>query len=275
MRREYMRTAFQPRVEQQLRIGLRRLEQYCWQPCRPPLLSRQQTPNGDLDELHQAMRQLKTWWPPWDLLNGLTQAVITLANLELKRPHLSTWKAFKRVDRLRSGFRLIHRIDNLVQRAENRLSEAGQSDLSKLRRIADGAEEPSLRAKRFLADLQKVQADPTAAAKIDWASHHLVLKRRTNKDCYIRALQIIAAHQALQPLRREALPLLTWIAGLGNPAYEHVLKWDQHAEWLKQIAESGAAQKRAAKRKQQQTERVRRFRSKKTSQKSVTRTKGS
>jgi hypothetical protein len=269
VRREYMRVAFQPHAEGQLQITLNRLDQYCRQPSSQAVLSSQHSPKHDLYELHQSMRRLKTWWPTRDFLNALTQAVITLANLKLKRPHLSTWKAFKRVDRLRSGFRLIQRIDKLVQRAENRLSEAGQSELSKLSRIADGAD-----AKKCLADLWKVQADPSVSAKIDWASHSLVLKRRTNKDCYIRALQIIADHQAREPLRREALPVLTWIAGLGNPAYEHVLKWDQHAEWHKQIAESRGARERDAKRKQQQTERVRRFRSKKTSQKSVTGTKG-
>jgi hypothetical protein len=46
---------------------------------------------------------------------------------------------------------------------------------------------------------------------------------------------------ALVPLRRQALPLLRWIAIGDNPKYDDLLKWDYHAEWFSEFTKESFA----------------------------------
>jgi hypothetical protein len=267
--RLYYRAAVEKRAKRQLRDALSMLENRCLPP-RPA--------SAGTDDLQRAMMQM-TWWPSRDVLAGLDSSVRELAMLDREKTPKPLWKAFGLVNQRWPGFRLIPRLDILVSRARNRLNEAGEADLTWVRREARGGGEGASEAKRFLADLRKFQKDPRTAAKIEWLRYKRLLfgpdlNKRVQLWCgdepaslrvryYARALEIIVDDDFREPLRNNARPLLEWIAHLGNPAYSDVLKRDDFMEWIAERLAERAAQESAARERKQGSERQRRFRARK------------
>ena len=229
-------------------------------------------------ELARAILRM-TSWPRWEDLSALDSSVKTLSLFDRKKVPKPLWVAFKLVNQGWPGFRLIRRLDALISRARNLLKEAGESDLMWVRREACGSGERVLEAKKFLADLRRIQKDPKTAAKIKWEHYERFLSRPgLNKGVqlwcgdhpasagvvyYARALERIVDDEYHRRLLDDAEPLLRWIAYLGNPAYSEVLKSADFMEWVEERLAKDAAEKRLEQKRAQARQRQRRFRSRK------------
>ena len=258
-----------PHAKRQLPNTLKILETKCTGP--------RQAPAGASDLARAILRM--TSWPRSDDLSALDSRVKTLSLSDRKKVPKPLWKAFELVNQRWPGFRLIHRLDALVSRARNLLKEAGESDLMWVRREAHGSGERVLEAKKFLADLRRIQKDPKTAAKIKWEHYERFLSRPgLNKGvqpwcgdhpasagvvCYARALEMIVDDEYHRRFLDDAEPLLRWITQLGNPAYSDVLKRDDFMEGIPKRLAERAAEERVEHRRAQARQRLRRFRSRK------------
>jgi hypothetical protein len=267
--RVYYRAAVKKPAKQQLQDALSMLVNRCMPP--------RQAPPGT-DDLHRAMMKM-TIWPASDLLAALDSSIKRLAMLDREKVPEPLWKAFELVNRRWPGFGLIRCLDGLVSRARKLLEEAGESDLTSVRREARDSGEGASEAKRFLADLREFQKDPRTAAKIEWLRYKRFLfgpglNKRVQLWCgdetaslrvryYARALEIIVDDDLREPLRNNARPLLEWIAHLRNPAYSDVLRWDDFMRWVAERNARQAAEERAERERRQGRERQRRFRARK------------
>src|SRR5262249_26960610 len=159
-------------------------------------------------------------------LIALNSSVETLSRSDRKKVPQPLWKAFEQVNKRWRRFRLIRRLDALVSRARKLLEEAGESDLTWIRREAWGSGQRSLEAKRFLADLRRIQKKPKAVLKIQWSRYkHFLFRSGHHKGflrcgdfpasphviCYARALEIIVDDENRKKLLDKAEPLLRWI----------------------------------------------------------------
>ena len=97
--------------------------------------------------LDAAMKQW-TWWPSDDLLKHIKDSVLTLASTERKYPEKRPWKAFVLVARRMPGLQLLKHLNELVERARERFTEAGFSDLETLEPDWSKAEKFSEAARR-------------------------------------------------------------------------------------------------------------------------------
>jgi hypothetical protein len=217
-----------------------------------------------------------TFWPSRDELAELDLKVKELAILFRDNVPEPLWKAFEVVNQRWPGFRLIRYLDALVSRVRKLLGEAGESDLAGARREARGSSQRALEAKRFLADLQKIQKEPKTAAKIEWPCYeHLLFRPGENRRvqlwcgdspasprviCYARALEMIVDDEHHEPMRKNARPLLEWIARVGNPAYSDLLAGNDFVKWMAERYAQQAAEERAGRKRKQGRERQRRFR---------------
>jgi hypothetical protein len=210
-------------------------------------------PSGELvaelsAEVYEALKQ-RTSWPPAELLAELDSSVCTLVLLDHKKVPKPLWRAFELVSQRWPGSRLISRLNALVLRARKLLEEAGESDLARVRREAEGSGERAADANAFLVDLRRIMKDRRAAAKVEWKRYEQFLFQPPGNmrvelwsklpapsavKCYARALEVIVDDQLREPAREEARPVLEWIAGLGNPAYSDAVKWgeDEYAKWV-------------------------------------------
>jgi hypothetical protein len=188
---------------------------YCWLPGTAPIKVR------PLEQI--------TLWPRQDELEQLHSIVIDLFMTEHRNRPNPYWKAYRWVNKLFPKLRLVQRTDKLVQRARNRLKEAGESRLMELKRkVHSGAPE----AERLLKHLRALDKDGSAAAKkIAWEDYEQLLFEGANHKpvqlvcddlsasprmrCYGRALEII-----VDDLRYERMyPLLRWIGYIGYPDF--------------------------------------------------------
>jgi hypothetical protein len=259
------------RVKKQLHDTLNILETKCTPFREAPV---------EASELARAILRMPSW-PSLDDLLALDSNVRTLALLDRKKVPEPLWKAFKLVDRRWPGFGLVRRLNALVARARKLLSEAGESDLTMVRREAFGSGERASEAKRFLADVRAIQKHPRTAAKIDWPSYNRFLfapgpdKRvglwcgdspaAPRVTCYARALEMIVGDEYRQRLLDDARDLLVWIACLGNPAYSDGLKPDAFMEWMAQRVTQDAAREHVERKRAQVRRRQERFRDRKIS----------
>jgi hypothetical protein len=257
------------RAKEELRDALRILETNCAGP--------RQAPAGASDLVRAILKM--TLWPSWDDLLRLDSSVKTLSRPGGKKLSQPLWKAFEGVDKRWRRFRLIRRLDALVSRARKLLDEAAESDLRSVCREARGNGERASEAKRFLADLRRIQKEPKAASKIQWCRYRQFLSRLgDNKGfrlrcgdsaaserviCYARALEIIVDDENRKELLNKAEPLLRWILFLGNPDYADVLKRDDFMEWAAQQRAERASDERAEHARKLGRVRVRRFRARK------------
>ena len=138
--------AAKARAKEELRRTLSILETKCTGP--------RQTPAGTSDLVRAMLRM--TFWPSSDDLLRLDSSVKTLSLSDRKKVPEPLWKAFKLVNQRWPRFGLVRRLDALVLRARRLLSEAGDSDLTWVRREARGSGEGALEAKNFLADLRDI-----------------------------------------------------------------------------------------------------------------------
>jgi len=258
-----------PHAKRQLPNTLKILETKCTGP--------RQAPAGAIDLARAILRM--TFWPRSDDLSALDSSVETLARSNREKVPKPLWKAFELVNQRWPGFRLIHRLDALVSRARNLLKEAGESDLMWVRREARGSGERALEAKKFLADLRRIQKDPKTAAKIKWEHYERFLSKPGLKKgvqlwcgdhaasagvvCYARALEMIVDDEYRKRFLDDTEPLLRWIAQLGNPAYSDVLKRDDFIEGIAKLQAERAAGECVEHKRAQARERQRRFRARK------------
>ncbi len=166
-----------------------------------------------------------TLWPRGELLDQLHSVVIDLfmtGRRNLPHPY---WKAYKWVNKLLPKIRLVRTVDQLVERARNRLREAGESYLMRLNREA---RKGATQAQQLVKALREIQGDVSKASKIKWEDHEQLLFRQDNKSvhlvcgdlpgdarlrCYARALEILADDLRYERIR----PFLQWIAYIGYP----------------------------------------------------------
>src|SRR5262249_7322210 len=136
----------------------------------------------------------------------------------------------------------------------------------------------SLEAKRFLADLRRIQKKPKAVLKIQWSRYkHFLFRSGHHKGflrcgdfpasphviCYARALEIIVDDENRKKLLDKAEPLLRWILLLGNPDYADVLRRDDFMEWAAERRAQRTPDDRAEYKRKLGRERLRRFRARK------------
>jgi hypothetical protein len=201
-------------------------------------------------------------WPSSEQLYELDSAVAGLAKMGRKRaitvltPY---WKAYEHVNKLRPEIRLLPRVKELVKRADELLKEAGESDLTRLKRKASaGASE----ARQLVGHLRTIQEDASNAGKIEWEDYESLLGDKRpfrlpygdsaprDVRCYVRALQLIVDDLPYRRLHDEAFPLLVWITGIGSP-YAEMLKHNHVAQYCADYMASRRAEA-TKKRKQEQ-----------------------
>ena len=232
------------------------------------------------DRILEALRDLsdcchpplgETLWPSWGELKELDSAVVSLAMVGRKKTITALtpyWKAYECVDKKQPEIRLLPRIKELVGRADKLLKKAGESDLVRLRR------KTSPESIRLANDLETIQEDARKAGKIEWEDYEGLLgdgkpfrlpygdSAPRGVRCYVRALLLIVDHLRHLPLRREALPLLTWIAGIGSP-YGEMLTHDYQAKYCADYMTRRRADKITERKREQSRLRKRRQRLKK------------
>jgi hypothetical protein len=171
-------------------------------------------------------------------LKELDSAVVTLAMVGRKKAITTLtpyWKAYECVNKKWPEIRLLPRLNELVGRAEKILKEAGESDLIRLQQKA------SPEAIRLANDLERIQADASKASEIEWEDYERLLgdgkpfylpygnSAPRGVRCYVRALLLITDHLCHSQLRREAFPMVKWIAEIGSP-YAEMLTHDYQAK---------------------------------------------
>jgi len=220
---------------------------------------------------HPATESQIVEWPSerqlWDLRRDVRELVMTQRKKETFRTAW-TWKAYELVDRRWPRLRLVKRLNELVDRARDRLKEASETELQRLRRAAS---EDTPKAKQLLKRLEAIQQDASKAAKIDWQDYKELLFKSGNprlacdaevrlqrsgfsysdasinkpsrERCYARALEILADDLRYQASRDKARPLLSWIA---VAAYDNLDYYDvvesNDMEWKANAAKWGFAE---------------------------------
>jgi hypothetical protein len=200
--------------------ALRALEGKCWPPRGALTKSEAERvwrggTEGRVD-LDRAMAGMTmTLWPSRDELSELDFAVILLATTERKKL-IPPWKAYAVVNRRWPGIRLVARVEALVRRADKLLKD-GESGFRRLKREADAGGPEAIRLRKDLQAFNEGSKNPSA---IKWQDY------QRDRKCYLRALELIVDELHHQPLLERALPLLKWVAFLGNPAFSDVLTFD-------------------------------------------------
>jgi hypothetical protein len=221
--RAYCRaTTSRQRAKALLTGTLERLSVYCQEP--------DSQAKGATDSV-RAMKQF-TFWPRADLLQLLEDSVTFLVGVERKKPPRPLWKAFQLLDKRMPSLRLVLRVDNLVKRAKDRLTESGESVLSKLQRQARAR---NLNTRSLLRDIELLRNNLSAGKTIDWAQHEKVLAQFSptgtvelacsdstaasqNVRCYARALELIVDDNQREPQREKSKLFVCWLLRIGHPA---------------------------------------------------------
>jgi hypothetical protein len=210
-------------------------------------------------------------WPSVKQLKELDSAVGGLAMIKGRKPITSLtpyWKAYERVNKWRPEIKLIPRVKDLLERADQLLKEAGESELVRLRRRAS---EGVPKAQQLTKYLEAIQEDARAAGKITWEDYESLLggskpfrlpygdSAPRGVRCYVRALQLIVDDLRYRPLRDGSLPLLAWINGISSPHAE-MLKHDFRAQYYadyiaRHLSEATKARQREQWRKRQRKRR--------------------
>jgi hypothetical protein len=185
-----------------------------------------------------------TFWPLKNELKELTHAVIDLSVIGRipKKPTAPVWKRFKVVNTRWPGFQLVSRVEQLVQRARNRLKETGGSGFDRLRREANDRAPEAIQLRK---DLRAFYEASCNASKVKWRDNERDIR------CYERALELIVDQQDYEALLMRVEPLLSWIAGLGNPAFMDLLIFDDLTKRACELMALGSAAE-AVKRKREQ-----------------------
>jgi hypothetical protein len=200
-------------------------------------------------------------WPSATELIRLDYAVRDLAMSQRKKKWLLGWETYELVNKRWPKLKLVKRLNLLVGRARDRLKDAGESELERIRREAfEGAP----KAKRLLEHFESIQVDTNKAAEIGWQNYKQLLfkpgsyrlacdapepqlrrsgfsynsasiSEPSRERCYASALEIFTDDLRYEPLRDKAYPLLSWIAIHDNPDYYDVLI-ENHMEWLNWFA---------------------------------------
>jgi hypothetical protein len=116
------------RAKEHLASSIERLALYC----RSPRARAKRATDFDL---HEETKQYTTHWPSHELLKSIEDDVRTLTLLARNKwPRGVPWQAFQLVDKHLPALLLVLRVNDLVDRARKRLTQAGLSKLEKLLR---------------------------------------------------------------------------------------------------------------------------------------------
>jgi len=212
------------RAKEHLASSIERLALYC----RSPRARAKRATDFDL---HEETKQYTTHWPSHELLKSIEDDVRTLTLLARNKwPRGVPWQAFQLVDKHLPALLLVLRVNDLVDRARKRLTQAGLSELEKL------LSKPRSAASNLFRDIERVRNNPGDAQAIDWAKHKTVLRRDgvepdrsgsaavpLDATCCARVLELMVDDYQRTPVRIKSLPLLRWIARIGHPAKEYLL----------------------------------------------------
>jgi hypothetical protein len=140
---------------------------HCWLPGSSPL-----------KKVEAFVHSPVTLWPGGELLEQLNSVVMDL--FLTRRRHLPHpyWKAYKWVNKLLPKIRLVRTVDQLVERARNRLREAGESYLMRLNREAHKG---ATQAQQLGKALREIKENVSKASKIKWEDYEQLLFRQDNK----------------------------------------------------------------------------------------------
>jgi hypothetical protein len=227
-------------------------------------------------------------WPTGGELHLIDQNVIEILRLThqrvLRQPFLegpALWKLFQLLNKRVPALRLVQRVNKLLNRARDRLSEAPETGLMVLLTQAMAGEE---QAQNLLRDINFVRGDISAAANIVWSEHEPVLAQlslaRTRSvepacsqgnvapvevRCYARTIELIVDNLWREELRRESVHLLIWAAAIEHPLASELLRFDRVASPVinKRIVE-GLKNAKIRRKRGQGSARQKRFRAKKS-----------
>jgi hypothetical protein len=215
-------------------------------------------------------REQFTQWPNLGHFEGLMLHVQFHGDGNKRLPQ---WKTMERLNKRQPSLRLVRRVNQLVERAKQRLTEAGESHLGVLERQATSGRKD---AKNLLLDVAQLCRNLSTARKIDWSQHEKVLAQfsRTGSielacgltappevRCYARTLELIVDDHRHE-FQTKPSALLSWLHQIGHPGAQELFALDHvvalRANRRKQLIEKyELKQKRKAGR-----ERVRRHRAK-------------
>jgi len=206
-------------------------------------------------------------WPSERDLWELRRGVRDLAMTQRKKETFTTawkWKAYELVNNRWPKLRLVKRLNELVDRARDRLKGPNANELSRIRIDASTG---ALKAIQLLEHLEAIQEDANKAAEIDWQDYKELLFNQgscrlacdakpqlrrsgfsyssasiiesSRERCYARALEILTDDLRYQALRDQARPLVNWIAVVAydNPDYydvvisNHMERKAEFAKW--------------------------------------------
>ena len=250
------------RAKVRLAHNIERLALYC----RSPRARAKRATDFDL---HEETKQYTTHWPSHELLKSIEDDVRTLTLLARDNwPRRARWQAFQLVDKHLPALLLVLRVDNLVERARKRLTQAGLSDLEKL------FSKPGSAASNLFRDIERLRKNPGDAKTIDWAKHHTLLQRDgvepdlsdsaaapLRATCCARVLELMIDDYQRTPVRIKSLPLLRWIERIGHPAKKGLLPFYIAADYSPGADRPVAD--RTQRRRENTCERVRRHRASK------------
>jgi hypothetical protein len=236
----------------------------------------------NLERLSSYCNEEDTIWPTDSDLSSIERRVIDILKLTRQRVMRSpftnaspVWKAFQVLDK-RTTLHLVQRVNSLVKRATERLSEAKEPSLITLSRQA--REDPD--ARNLLHDINAVMNSPSAAGTIDWTRHESTLAQFSptrsvelacnlgsaaslGVRCYARALELIVEYSPRKELRDKSLPLVMWLAGIGHPKAADLKRCDPDLAYAFERIVSGVKNAKSSRKRELGRQRIRRHRAKK------------
>jgi len=244
--------------------------------------------SDELARLSSYCNKEDTHWPTSDDLGSILNRVEHILSFTRQRvmriPLLAAspmWKAFQLLDKRMPKLHLIQRVNMLVKRARERLSEAKEASLTVLSRQAGKGDQA---ARNLLRDINLVMYNgPSAAKKIDWTQHQTALAQFSptrsvdlawnpssaapiEVRCYARALELIVELDPARAIFSKSFPLVAWLAGIRHPDVNELKRYLDPvlASGIDQIV-TGLQNLRSSHKRDLARERTKRHRAKKFS----------
>jgi hypothetical protein len=172
-------------------------------------------------------REQFTQWPD----SGDFEGIMLHVPWGRRRPR---WKTLERLNKRQPSLRLVWRVNRLIERAKQRLTEANESHLGVLQRQAASGRND---AKNLLRDIAQLRKNLGAARRTDWTQHEKVLAQFSptrsvelacgltappKVRCYARTLELIVDDERYE-LETRPGALLWWLDQIGHPAAQDLL----------------------------------------------------
>lgn len=223
-----------------------------------------------LDELTRCCQPADTFWPARELLEFVEQSVACLVATQRTKPVSPAWKAFQLLNRRMPSLLLVSRVNNLVNRAWQRLEEVGESPLDKL------GQQDREDTRRLLHDLERLRVNLRAAKDIHWTELEKPLaelsRTRTvelaskqtppiTARCYTRALELLVIDEFRhKPLKQNAAPLLAWLAKIKHPESKGLLAFNRELANIIEREHAASQQEARLREREKGRQRTRRYR---------------